>query len=91
MKLGWDEKKSRQNAKKHGIPFDIAPEMFNGAVYEAEDDREDYGETRTMAIGMIQGRFFVCVDTMRGDERRVISLRKANGREQKRYVKEIFG
>lgn len=91
MKWGWDERKSRQNAKKHGIPLDLAPEMFNGAVYEVGDDREYHSETRTIAIGMIQGRFFVCVYTLRGDERRVISLRKATKREREHYVEAIFG
>lgn len=53
------------------------------------DDRFDYGEVREVAFGFINHRFFVCVYVDRGDERRVISLRKANNREVKRYGKEF--
>ncbi|MGC2787336.1 MAG: BrnT family toxin [Roseiarcus sp.] len=49
----------------------------------------DYGETRQIAFGFINNRLFVCVYTDRGDERRVISLRKANSREVRRYGEEI--
>jgi uncharacterized DUF497 family protein len=90
MKWGWDPEKSRRNLQKHRVPFDLAPEMFEGAVYEANDDRMDYGEDRTIAIGMVEGRFLVCVYTVRDDEYRVISLRKATKRERERYVEEIF-
>ena len=49
------------------------------------DDRFDYGEARTLAFGRIGGRLFVCVFADRDAERRVISLRKANSREVRRY------
>jgi hypothetical protein len=87
----WDEAKNRQNVRKHGVPFELALEMFFGAVFEFVDAREDYGEIKFVAIGMVQGRFFVCVYAMRGRTRQVISLRKATSRERERYVKEILG
>ena len=49
------------------------------------DDRFEYGEARTLAFGLIGGRLFVCVFADRDSERRVISLRKANSREVRRY------
>jgi uncharacterized DUF497 family protein len=53
------------------------------------DDRFEYGEVRKVAFGFISDRFFACVYTDREAERRVISLRKANSRELKRYGKSI--
>ena len=52
------------------------------------DDRYDYGEDRTQALGLIDGRLHMLAFTMRGDALRVISLRKANPREVKRYDEE---
>ncbi len=51
------------------------------------DDRRDYGEVRLQLWGLIDGRLHVAVVTPRGDDLRVISLRKANGKEVKRYEK----
>jgi uncharacterized DUF497 family protein len=49
------------------------------------DDRRNYGETRIRALGMLGGRLhaLVFVETMKGI--RVISFRRANAREVKRY------
>jgi uncharacterized DUF497 family protein len=49
------------------------------------DTRFEYGEDRQLAFGLIGDRLFVCVYADREAERRVISLRKANRREVKRY------
>ena len=50
------------------------------------DERTDYGEGRVAAIGYIGQRLYVVIFTDRGEERRIISLRKANAREIKRYA-----
>lgn len=49
------------------------------------DDRRDYGEPRWRAYGMIDGRMHMMAFTVRNDAVRVISLRKANAREIRRY------
>lgn len=46
------------------------------------------GETRIVAYGLIESRVHVVVYTIRGDDKRIISLRKANPREVGRYVGE---
>jgi uncharacterized DUF497 family protein len=53
-----------------------------------EDDSEAYGERREIAVGWIDDALYVYVYTLRGDEDRVISLRKATLKEQRRYVEE---
>jgi len=42
-----------------------------------------------VAFGVISGRLFACVYADRNGERRVISLRKANQREVKRYGEDL--
>ena len=51
----------------------------------AEDDRKDYPERRFVAVGHLDGRLHVLCFTPSDDGIRVISFRKANGRERKRY------
>jgi uncharacterized DUF497 family protein len=49
------------------------------------DDRREYGELRLVALAPMAGRLWVVVFTDRPEGRRVISLRKANLREYRRY------
>ncbi len=50
-----------------------------------QDNRFSYGEVRYELIGRIEGRLFVLIYTPRHDGIRIISARKANSREVKRY------
>jgi uncharacterized DUF497 family protein len=61
-------------------------EIFDGATLTVEDDRQDYGETRQITIGFLDARMVVMVWTQRGTVCRIISLRKANEREQRAYA-----
>jgi uncharacterized DUF497 family protein len=56
----WDEKKNRQNFKKHGFDFADAEGMFRGFLLVRPDTREDYGEERWIGIGMISGARRLC-------------------------------
>jgi uncharacterized DUF497 family protein len=53
-----------------------------------EDARTDYGERWVRLFGSIDGRLHVAVITYRGDRVRVINLRRANRREERKYAKE---
>jgi hypothetical protein len=81
----FDPVKDASNQAKHGVPLRLAEILFAGPHVSVSDDRFDYGEAREIAFGLIQDRLFVCVFVDRTAERRVISLRKANKREVKRY------
>ena len=86
----WDENKNRQNIKKHGLDFADAEKMFRGMVLVWPNVREDYGENRWTGIGKIRGRIAVVAFTDRGPETiRIISLRKANRRESKKYEEAV--
>lgn len=59
--------------------------MFDGHLIENVDERRNYRETRIRGLGEIDGRVYVVVYTLRGNNRRIISARKANGRETRTY------
>ena len=89
MIFEWDENKNRTNLQKHGICFEDAARIFEGPTLETIDDRRDYGETRIAAMGVVNDVILYVVYTMRGDARRLISARRANARERRKY-REIF-
>lgn len=89
MKYVFDPVKDRINREKHGLSLALAEALFAGPHLSIADDRFEYGEIREVAFGFINDRFFACVYADRGDERRVISLRKATQTEVRRYGKDL--
>ena len=89
MRYVFDPAKDTVNRTKHGVALALAEVLFAGPYVSIADDRFDYGELRTVAFGLINDRLFVCVYTDRGSERRLISLRRANKREMKRYGEDL--
>ena len=85
-KFVWDERKARENLAGHRVAFsEIERFEFGTAIVEI-DDRFEYGETREIAIGFIGVVLHVAVYTVRGTMLRLISLRKANRRENVYYA-----
>lgn len=87
--LDWDEAKSRQNLAKHGLSFQDAAAVFAGPCVTVEDTRRHYGERRFITLGLLSGRTVVIAHTPRGRRIRVISMRKANSREARRYRERL--
>ena len=71
---------------EHGLDVARAGEIFEGETLTLPDDRVDYGEIRYIAVGFMDGRMVVTFWTQRTQTRRMISLMKANDREQKFYA-----
>ena len=65
MDVSWDENKNRQNVKKHLLDFADASEVLDAPHFVYEDNRNDYGEQRFIAVGHLRGRLVVIVYTMR--------------------------
>ncbi len=83
MRFEWDETKRAANLAKHGIDFVDALEMFAAPMLVRSDERKDYGEPRWQGLGFVQGRLMVVAYTKREPNTiRIISLRKANSREE---------
>lgn len=90
MEFEWDEEKNRLNIAKHGVGFVTASRIFEGPVVSWVDDRFEYGELRHHSIGQVEGVVVLAViHTDRSGITRIISARRANRAERKRYEEEI--
>jgi hypothetical protein len=89
MEFTWDEEKRRANIINHGFDFVDAKEVFEGFTFTLEDDRFDYGEGRFVTLGLLKGTVVVIAHTEKGNEIRVISIRKATKHEQKIYFEGL--
>jgi len=86
MDITFDPAKNEANQAKHGVALELAASFEWDDALTRQDDRFDYGETRMSAIGYIGQRLYVVVYVDRGFTRRIISLRKANKREERLYA-----
>jgi uncharacterized protein len=89
MKIVFDPDKRGKTLSERGIDFTRADEIFAGHHFTLEDTRQDYKETRFITVGKIDSRMVIMVWTLRNDEIRVISMRKANEREKEKYEKRL--
>jgi len=85
----WDEEKRTLNLAKHGIDFRDAAVVFDGPLVTVEDAREDYGESRYVALGLLAGIVVSLTYTERGDRIRIISMRKALKHETHFFFSQI--
>jgi len=86
MQFEWDEAKNFENIRKHQIDFTDVPTMFDSPMLIEEVERFDYGEERWFGIGFLGNGVAVVVWTERcGNVIRIISARKANRYERKRF------
>jgi uncharacterized DUF497 family protein len=84
MEIEFDTAKDARNIAVHVVSLARAADLFQGPTIERVDDRRDYGEERIICFGYLDGRLHCCVYTVRGERRRIINLRKANAREQRK-------
>ncbi|MBV8869092.1 MAG: BrnT family toxin [Acetobacteraceae bacterium] len=63
--------------------FERAAEILEGQTIEWPDERREYGEDRIRALGESSGEVLHVVYTRRGDVVRIISVRRANGKERR--------
>ena len=82
-----DPTKDDRNIAERGLSLDLAEQLDWATALIWEDNRKDYGERRYCVLGFSEDRLHSV--TPRDGKPRVISLRKANKREVKRYEKTI--
>jgi uncharacterized DUF497 family protein len=87
MRIEFDPRKDAANIAKHGVSLAQALRLEWDTAVTWPDFRKDYGEERMSGIAYIGLRLYVVVYVNRMFVRRIISLRKANPREMKRYAK----
>ncbi|MCF8478564.1 MAG: BrnT family toxin [Pseudolabrys sp.] len=79
----FDEPKRDLTLKHRGLDFVRAAEMFAGLTATIVDERFDYGETRFITAGHLDGRLVVTVWTQRDEARHIISMRYCHAKEEK--------
>ena len=87
MRVSYDPIKNERNIGERGLSFDEAANFDFETAQVFVDARQDYDETRYVAIGRLNDRVHVLCFAETADGIRVISFRKANTREVSRYVK----
>jgi hypothetical protein len=88
MEFDWNPAKRAKTIAERGIDFvDVLTGFADPSKKMARDARKDYGEERFNMLAKVQGRVFHITFTKRGEVTWIISARKANKREQRRYEK----
>ena len=89
MEIEFDPNKRWDTLKHRGVDMANAREVFEGPTVTVDDERKDYGEIRHITFGKLLGRIVALAWTMRDGKRRIISMRKANDREQRIYGERL--
>ena len=89
MKITCDPIKRQKTLDERGLDFLDAWKVFEGPHFTQIDDRCDYGEVRKITVGSLDSSFVAVVWTKRDEETHVISMRKINDREKRKYKKHL--
>lgn len=84
MSFEYDKSKSRINKEKHGIDFERAQALWDDPE-RLEIPAKVSGEPRYLIIGMINRKHWSAVIAYRGNNIRLISLRRSRIEEVKLY------
>jgi len=80
----WSEAKRLQIIRDRDLDFRDAVQVFDGRpIIHMASFRND--EDRHVSIALIEGKFYAVVWTWRGENRRIISFRRARDAEERRY------
>jgi uncharacterized DUF497 family protein len=89
----WSPAKAESNFKKHRVSFETATRVFADPFAVVVQDRTENGEQRWQTLGIVDSYLLLLVaHTVQDDEDgteiiRIISARRAEPKERKRYEK----
>lgn len=88
MAFEWDEEKRALNFRKHRIRFEIAIQAFEDdlAIPFSDPEHSTVDEPRFALLGMCESGLVFVSFTMRGENYRIITARKASKRMHKIYA-----
>jgi uncharacterized protein len=89
MQFTWNEAKRKSNLIKHGLDFADAARVFELPILLSEDGRNDYGEQRMLALGILDAVVVVVVHVESDETIRIISMREGDKYEASLYFEEI--
>ena len=85
MDFEWDDRKRLDTLLRRGLDFADAAALDEAGLTTRPDLRRDYGELRFNTYGYLDGVLCTYCWTPRNGRVRVISMRKANDRERRKY------
>ena len=90
MPSSFDPAKDAANVRKHGISLTEGDGVLNDPLALTIEDRSSQGEQRFITVGMnVFGKLRVVVYAPRGDDARIISVRKAEPKEVRAYEEGV--
>jgi len=90
----WDQAKNLSNQRKHGVSFEEAAQVFLNPLYLSWKERVQDGEQRWQTCGPVEGQSLLIVahtiveefeDGREIEVVRIISARRAEAKERRRY------
>ena len=85
MDFEWDDAKAELNRQKHNVDFANATRVFLDPFRIEEYDDDEMDEERFNVIGIVDDLMLVVTCTMRDAMCRIISARRAERHEKRRY------
>ena len=85
MKLEWDEEKRLWTLERKGLDFADVLKVLEETYIVQPDDRRQYPEARFLTYGFLLGRLIMFAWTPTSGGMRIISMRKCNDREQRKF------
>ena len=90
MAIEFDSKKNAINLRKHGVPLSEGDGVLNDPLALTIEDPTAADEQRFVTVGTnIFGSVMVVVWTGRGEDIRLISVRKAESKERREYEEGV--
>lgn len=90
MSAEFDPKKDAANLKKHGVSLSEGDGVLNDPLALTVEDESAQGEQRFVTIGMnVFGSLMVVAHTPKGEDVRIISVRKPDPKERRNYEKGV--
>lgn len=88
LQFEWNPDKATRNFEKHKVSFDEATTVFDDPIFVTViDDEHSNDEERYITIGLSRkARLLVVAHTDRSGQVRIISVRKATGKEELFYA-----
>jgi uncharacterized DUF497 family protein len=76
LEVSFDPAKDAANIQERGIAPAFGAVILARAVGELQDTRQDYGEVRQRAFAEVEGKWFQCVYTLRGEVRHITTVHR---------------
>lgn len=89
MGFEYDPDKSAENKRKHGIDFEVAQRLWADAGL-VEIPARTTDESRWLLIGKIDEKYWSAIITRRGDNIRLISVRRSRDEEVEVYESQAI-